>query len=359
MAAPNNPMEQSHTGSDPSTVSKKTFTIAGIQTDVFGLEELPPSATEVACLWLLHPRKQRKETMTPVAMTSVQEWNNRVKDGRAGLSSKGLIAVAFDQRNHGTRLVDELANEAWRQGNQRHAQDMFSIYQGTGTDTSLLLDYLPAYAFPRGERQLTTNLVLGVSLGAHAAWHCIMNDSRFIAAVIVVGCPDFLALMADRARKSKLESWTSSKPPGSQFFGSPDFPPALLQTVQVYDPASTLISMLDVNDEDRLSRLSKPERERLRPVMEDRLGGRKILNMAGGDDKLVPYSCGEAFLKFLKGAVAPGGWFSGQGTSIEDIVYDGVGHEFTPAMRERALNFICDILLTDGAAAPGNIAAKI
>ena len=42
---------------------------------------------------------------------------------------QGLIAVSFDQRNHGSRKIDELANQDWRSGNERHAQDMFSIYR--------------------------------------------------------------------------------------------------------------------------------------------------------------------------------------------------------------------------------------
>jgi len=61
--------------------------------------------------------------MTPVAASMIRAWNEQSKG-----KGKGLIAVAFDQRNHGGRQVDKLANEAWRQGNERHAQDMFSIY---------------------------------------------------------------------------------------------------------------------------------------------------------------------------------------------------------------------------------------
>ena len=203
------------------------------------------------------------------------------------------------------------------------------------------------------------NLVLGVSLGAHAAWHCIMSDVRISAAVIVVGCPDYMALMGDRARKSKRQTWTSTKPPGAQFFGSSDFPQGLLDTVELYDPASLLISVLDKNDEDRLSKISEAEKERLRPIMEARLGGRRILNMAGGSDKLVPYVCGKPFLDFLKNAIAPGGWFSDQGTQLEDIVYDGVGHEFTSAMKERAIKFISDILADEGSDTNSSKTSKI
>ena len=221
------------------------------------------------------------------------------------------------------------------------------------------MEYLPAYTFPHNEHSITTNLVLGVSLGAHSAWHCIMSDVRISAAVIVVGCPDYMALMGDRARKSKLKTWTSSNPPGSQFFGSPDFPQALLDTVELYDPASMLISLLDKNDEDRLSNLSEAEKQRLRPIMEDRLSGRKILNMAGRSDKLVPYVCGEPFLQFLKSAVAPGSWFSDQGVQLEDIVYDDVGHEFTPLMKDRAINFISDVLADEGSNTINTKSSKI
>jgi hypothetical protein len=114
--------------SNPPSVSQKKYPIAGILTTVFGLDELPSQASEIACLWLLHPRLATQERMTGIAESVIADWNQRIKDGHAG-PVKGLIAVSFDQRNHGTRLVDPLANEAWRQGNPRHAQDMFSIFR--------------------------------------------------------------------------------------------------------------------------------------------------------------------------------------------------------------------------------------
>lgn len=83
--------------------------------------------------------------MTGIAESVIADWNQRVKDGRAGLV-KGLIAVSFDQRNHGTRLVDPLANEAWRQGNPRHAQDMFSIFREYYRISSYLRNYLQLLA---------------------------------------------------------------------------------------------------------------------------------------------------------------------------------------------------------------------
>lgn len=124
-----NPLKATQEGLGATPISRKAYPIAGILTTVYGLDELPPQATEVACLWLLHPRLGTQERMTGIAVAAISDWNARIRDGRAGVAPKGLIAVSFDQRNHGTRLVDPLANEAWKQGNPRHAQDMFSVYR--------------------------------------------------------------------------------------------------------------------------------------------------------------------------------------------------------------------------------------
>lgn len=104
----------------------KTFHIAGILADVYGLDEVSPSSKSISCLWLLHPRLQTKQLMGTVASTSIGDWNQRAPGDR----KVGLIAVAFDQRNHGTREVKAIANEAWKSGNETHAQDMFRYLFG-------------------------------------------------------------------------------------------------------------------------------------------------------------------------------------------------------------------------------------
>jgi hypothetical protein len=110
----------------PAAISRSVFAIAGISVTVFGLQELRADASEVACLWLLHPRLATQKRMTRIANATITDWNTRNQDTP---SAKGLIAVSFDQRNHGTRMVDALANESWKKGNPRHAQDMFSVFR--------------------------------------------------------------------------------------------------------------------------------------------------------------------------------------------------------------------------------------
>lgn len=276
-----NPVADSYDPSNAPRISQRTYHIAGITTTVHGLAELPQDASSIACLWLLHPRLQRQESMSPFAAHIIRDWNGQQSSSK---NSPGLIAVSFDQRNHGSRLVSGVANEAWRSGNPRHALDMFSIYQGTAVDTSLLLDYLPSYLFPRGERTVTEHLVLGISLGGHAAWQVLLADPRVSAAIVVIGCPDYTRLMTDRARLSKLTTYTTTNPPGSGFLGSEDFPPGLLDAVARHDPAGLLWGQLTTRraGQEHLSPVTDQDKEKLIPVMARTLGNKRILNLSGG-----------------------------------------------------------------------------
>lgn len=356
MSTPN-PLSGSDTKPGPS-VSKKQFTIAGILTTVYGLDELTthPSITEVACLWLLHPRLQTQACMEPLAAACLTHFYDRLDSPSAHDDptppKRGLIAVAFDQRNHGSREVNPLANESWRTGNPLHAQDLFSSYRasllpstrdsspqltphpvGTALDTSLLIDHLASYIFPASTHTLADNLVLGISLGGHAAWTLILSDPRLSAAIVVIGCPDFLRLITDRAAKSKLQTWTSSSPPGATFLGSEDLPIPMLDAVRKWDPAGLLMS----GPNDELWRHSETQAPRRKEsLLAKRLGGKRILDLAGGEDKLVPVGCSKPFLDWLEAQAEAG--------KVELVrrVYDGVGHEMSEGMVKEAVAFVAD-----------------
>lgn len=220
------------------------------------------------------------------------------------------------------------------------------------------MTYLSSYIFPSSNREIVSNLVLGVSLGGHAAWHCLFHDPRVSAAVIVIGCPDYISLMSDRARLSKLPSWTESSPPGMRFLGSPDFPAGLLEAVGMHDPAAMLLGKPDRPVREIIEGLpSVSEQARLLPLLKRTVDGKRILNLSGAADKLVPYKCGQAFVEYLKRAVAPGSWFSG-GLYLEDLQFDGVGHQMSLAMVQQTFRFVADTLQqTEFATAPS--ASKI
>lgn len=210
------------------------------------------------------------------------------------------------------------------------------------------MDYLPSFVFPKSERRVSDHLVLGVSLGGHAAWSCILHEPRVRAGVVIIGCPDYVNLMADRARLSKLASWTESSPQGSRFLGSEAFPSTLLDVARNYDPAALLLSYLGSAPnglrDGPLREPNEEEKQALRPLLNRCLANKKILNLSGGVDKLVPYHRGEAFLSWLKQTIGPNGWFADGAVTLEDIIDENAAHEATPKMVAEAVRFIRETL---------------
>ncbi|KAI4120625.1 MAG: hypothetical protein LQ338_006877 [Usnochroma carphineum] len=96
--------------------------------------------------------------------------------------------------------------------------------------------------------------------------------------------------MSDRARLSKLPSWVDRSPPGTQFLGSEDFPAGLVKAVELHDPAAMLLGKLDgpIRKADKI-RSASVGQARLLPLMKQSLQDKRILNLSGGADKLVPY----------------------------------------------------------------------
>jgi len=343
MAATTNPLHGTQNSSD-LPVSSRTITIAGILVDVHGLDQLPPSPSSVACLWLLNPRLQTKETMAPIARHVISTWNKPIQDGRAGKNPKGLIAAAFDQRNHGSRKVDDLHNQAWREGNETHAQDMFGCFHGTATDTSQLINHLESYIFTaKDSPKIEQHFALGISLGGHATWHCLLGDPRITAGVVGIGCPDYTRLLTDRARLSKRKTYMETTPPGSAFLGSPDFPQALQDAIAQYDPAGLLLpGMFNPLGNDTLP--DQEQLSRMKALMKERLQGKRILNLSGQADKLVPYSAGEPFYKIFKQVLAEDPSLD---ITFDDVLFEGVEHAFPKPMADKAADWLCDILATD------------
>ena len=163
----------------PPTISCTTVSLSGLEVDVYGIDELKPER-KVNCLWLLHPRLQTRAFMHDIACRTIHAFNEKHQ-------RRGLVAFAFDMRNHGSRLTSDLANKAWAGGNDAHAVDMEGIIRGSVDDMKALMDLAPEYL----HRTVADHACLGVSLGGHAAWQAIFGDKRVTAAVPVIGCPDY------------------------------------------------------------------------------------------------------------------------------------------------------------------------
>jgi hypothetical protein len=152
--------------------------------------------------------------------------------------------------------------------------------------------------------------------------------------------------MSDRARLSKLPTYTQSKPPGDTFVGSRDFPQGLVEAIKRYDPAGLFWSQLKTArpGQEHLHDVSHEDKVGLAPLMARALGNKRILNLSGGADKLVPYRCGEPFLSWLKKTTGSGGWYEQGGVVFEDMVFDGVGHEVPHAMVKELVRFVGESL---------------
>ncbi|KAF2663389.1 alpha/beta-hydrolase [Microthyrium microscopicum] len=341
MAHPANPMDSYHNAVNPLPITSTTTTISNIELTIYGLTTLPPNTTHLSILWLLHPRLATAQTMSHIAAEALTTYRTRAKP-----TSPALIAIAFDQRNHGTRSTTALINETWKAGNKTHAEDMYATYTGTATDLSHLIRSISTH-LPITPSQ---HLVLGVSLGAHAAWHAILHDPLVSAAAIIIGCPDFARLMAHRASKSKLNDWSSSLVPGSTFFGSASFPDALIDKIDTRDPAGLLLPV--AAKATTMAPLAVPVGDALQPekraYSRQRLNrtvkGKAVLNVSGGKDKLVPYGCSKPFVTYLQNAVGSGGWW-GEKMYFKDVIVPGAGHETTPEMMAMSVDFVCKVLL--------------
>ncbi|KAF2458624.1 hypothetical protein BDY21DRAFT_340816 [Lineolata rhizophorae] len=286
--------------------------------------------------------------MAPLAARCVLGWNERRRKG----VDVGLVAVSFDMANHGSRLVDQKANLAWREGNERHAVDMWECYHSAlPLIRDVLLPSLPSTLFPSpSTHRLTTHHALGVSLGGHAAWHLALHLAPMRSAAILIGSPDFSALMRQRAEKSRRPAWVAGR--GRAWLGgSEDFPAALAADVARWDPAALVLGTGDDRDRDALG----PDRvaRRLREVLGPCLSGKRVLCLSGAADKLVPYERGKRFLDALKEAVGDeGGWWNREREEervvFRDVVFEGVGHEVTAEMMGEALKFVWEGLEKEG-----------
>jgi hypothetical protein len=141
--------------------------------------------------------------------------------------------------------------------------------------------------------------------------------------------------MSDRARLSKLQTYTSSN--GANFLGSKDFPAALVASILKRDPKGLLFGLGDINPNP-----SAEEQSRLREILDSKIKGKSVLVCSGGADKLVPCHASAPFMDFLKKATK--GWYGDGNVYVEDNVYKGIGHAYSEGMSVDTRRFLCDMM---------------
>jgi hypothetical protein len=121
------------------------------------------------------------------------------------------------------------------------------------------------------------------------------TEPRLSVGIPIIGCPDYLALMHDRAKKSGLQ------------FGPPILPDSLLELIKRESPVNT-------------------------PAMSrNPFFGKRILVLAGGKDELVPWVFSESFVERIE---------VGEEGVKKVVVYPDAGHAFTATMEENVVDFV-------------------
>ncbi|KAF7300644.1 hypothetical protein HMN09_00949900 [Mycena chlorophos] len=258
-----------------------TTVVAGLHVHTFTTDAFATSAKPVFALFLLHGRTQSYEADYIKNLTEAILAKSQGK-------TKDVLVIAFDQRNHGTRLVDSALNLDFAT-NPNHAIDMYAIQYGTAKDVLFLMDFLPSYLFPNGEHVIESWGVAGVSLGGHSAWIAGAVDPRLEVVIPIIGCPSYLNLISRRAEAQGVA------------VAAPHFPQTFLKTLEAQAP--------------------KPEH----------FAGKRLLVLSGGADPLVPWAASQEFVSRL-GSAGPG--------KREIVVLPDVGHAVPEEMVKLAADFV-------------------
>ncbi|KAH7882421.1 hypothetical protein F5I97DRAFT_1939454 [Phlebopus sp. FC_14] len=270
--------------------------VGGIIVDVYSHSDGKDPACPVNALFLLHGRTSAKEDVETTARAILD-----LTYGPQGADRKRDL----DHRNHGSRLVDTHRNGGWHkdpaQTNAQHAIDMYAIQTGTAHDVTSLIDHIPSFLYPSGERNIIEWGMAGISLGGHSTWIALSREPRIQLAIPIIGCPDYTKLLQSRAQSFGVP------------FAPPYYPPQLKAYVDTHDPA----------------KLSFREMGPSNPFL-----GKKILALFGAKDELVPWAASSDFIEGLE-----------VGDGVKRIVFDeNAGHECSAMMSKEAGLFVTEWL---------------
>lgn len=325
-------------------VSRTTVHVGGLPVNMFGWDELTPLSSGRGASASASPRITivlHMHGRTGSASKSeglVRQLYDRIRKSKLASQAQtgqqsDFLVCSFDQRNHGHRKTSEIAQKAWKEGNKSHAVDLYAMYDGTARDVSFLLDYLPAYLFPHDERQVTTWAVTGQSLGGHAVWHVLQNEPRVRIGVPMIGMPDISRLLARRTASNFV----------------PNAPPAVPGHLRAHIARTDPAAVASAN-----AAAAAGAGGGVQPP--NPYWGKKILVLSGQDDRLVRWEYSAAFVDAL--VVDQYGSFAhpnpacprpppGQGPQpgvarpgLDVVIQPGVGHAVTPAMVDRAAEWI-------------------
>jgi len=214
---------------------------------------------------------------------------------------------------------------------------------GSALDVTTLIDFLPSYLYPRNERIIDQWGIAGFSLGGHSTWiaakaggaplvidnywppaDLLAVDPRLEIVIPIVGCPDYLSLMSDRATRRGVDASDPTY-----------FPPSLVAYVRQYDPVAALSPSshnTHTAHSTSFNAAQTASTSSTHPVASNPFLGKKILAIAGGKDPLVPWQFSAPFFEQLL--------YVGSDGVKENFIDEDAAHEWTEAMGERMAQFV-------------------
>lgn len=132
-----------------------------------------------------------------------------------------------------------------------------------------------------------------------------------------------------------METYKASQAVGGPpFLGSRDFPAALVAACGKHDPKGIVFGT------GVAAWPSTAEQEQVvHDTLQKHVAGKRFLVCSGGADKLVPYKNSEPFLAVFKKAATT---WPDLGVTVQDVVYEGVEHQFSAGMVQDAVKFVVE-----------------
>ncbi|WFD25971.1 hypothetical protein MNAN1_000944 [Malassezia nana] len=148
--------------------------MAGFEVVVFGLEQLSKKKgkkPEIATVIYMHGRYQDVKSEEP----EIRDFYNQIhklKKSKKAEDERDFLIVAFNAQDHGTRLTNETQRHDL-DVNPKFLYDQYAILLNNKDYVSYIIDFLPTFLFPKGQRNMTRWIASGRSMGGHSTWHVL------------------------------------------------------------------------------------------------------------------------------------------------------------------------------------------
>lgn len=148
--------------------------MAGFEAVVFGLDQLSKKKgkkPDIATVIYMHGRYQDVGA-AEAAIRDLYNEIHKLKKSKKEEDERDFLIVAFNAQDHGTRLTNETQRHDL-DVNPQFLYDQYAILLNNKDYASYIIDFLPTFLFPNGERNMTRWIAAGRSMGGHSTWHVL------------------------------------------------------------------------------------------------------------------------------------------------------------------------------------------